>query len=81
MTNMRDTTKRYHDLLEILERGKSVTVELPTIALRRFEKGLSNARQTREPTIPKKYLSFVRELSATGGKVTLTIRLTGKKKP
>ena len=78
---MREGTKRYHEWLEKLERGDTITLELPAIAMKRFEKGLSNARQNRQQTYPKKYLSFVRNLSANGDTVTLKIKLTAKRKP
>ena len=81
LDRMREGTRRYHDWLERLERGETLRLELPSLALKRFEKGLSNARQQRQPTYPKKYLYFVRNVSGTDGKVTLTVRLTAKRKP
>ena len=78
---IREVTRRYHELLEQLERGTVLTVSLPYVAMKRFEKGLSNARQNRQQTIPKKYLSFVREMSASGDTVTLKIKLTARRKP
>jgi len=81
LDRIREGTRRYHEWLEKLERGETIKLELPLVAMKRFEKGLSNARQQRQPTIPKKYLHFVRNVSDIGDKVTLTVRLTAKRKP
>ena len=81
LDRIREGTRRYHEWLEKLERGETIKLELPLVAMKRFEKGLSNARQQRQQKKKKKYLHFVRNVSDIGDKVTLTVRLTAKRKP